>query len=122
MNIHAIMPKDRDLESDNSMARIQSIITVTQGGVLYRDIADIVQWIDFKLCNENSGQGAVSASLSAQQRNHCVGQSSFDRASLAYIEFFTEPITRLEFENKEDLWDLLKQMRLRGGWFAINID
>ena len=39
-----------------------------------------------------------------------------------YIEFFTEPLTRLEFDDHEHLWDILKQMKLLGDWFAVSMD
>jgi hypothetical protein len=106
------------------MARIHSIITVTMGGILYRDIAEIPRWIDFRLCNDLYC-AAYSSTLQirmGQRTTHCVARHSFHRATLAYIEFFTNPITRLEFEDHEQLWDMLKQMNVHGGWFAVSVD
>ena len=105
------------------MARFHSIITVTQGGILYRDIAEIVRWVDFRECLQNY---CVNNHISLEQFNEenirCVGRSSFYSAPLAYIEFFTEPILRLEFDDPEELWNVLKEMQLCGGWFALNLD
>ena len=106
------------------MARIGSIITVTQSGLLYRDIAEITRWIDFRRCHDVyclSYAHTVKIRVGPQGMR-CVGRHSFHLAPLAYIEFFTDPITRLEFDEHEDLWNLLKQMRLYGAWFAVNID
>jgi hypothetical protein len=106
------------------MARIHSIITVTLGGILYRDIAEIPRWIDFRLCNELYCTEYMSKLRLriGQHDTRCVGRHSFHLAPLAYIEFFTDPITRLEFEDHQQLWDVLKQMNLHGGWFAISVD
>lgn len=106
------------------MARIHSIITVTLGGILYRDIAEIPRWIDFPLCNEHYCTDYMPTLhvRNGQRGSHCVGRQSFHLAPLAYIEFFTDPLTRLEFEEHEQLWDLLKLMNRHGGWFAISMD
>jgi hypothetical protein len=106
------------------MARIHSIITITQGGLLYRDIAEIPRWIDFRLCNElYCIDYAHAVRIRHDERDtRCVGRHSFDLAPLPYIEFFTEPLTRIEFEEHQQLLDLLHQMQQRGGWFAVSID
>jgi hypothetical protein len=105
------------------MARFHSIITVTQGGILYRDIAEVVRWIDFRECQENH---LDEKQLSGTQPNEldlrCIARCSFYLAPLAYIEFFTHSILRLEFEDPEQLWDLLKDIQVCGGWFAMNLD
>jgi hypothetical protein len=106
------------------MARISTIITVTQGGLLYRDIADIVRWIDFKQCNRQwfrQREYRPSPYRKAFDAR-CVARRSFGTASLPYIEFFTIPVTRLEFDDPEDLWTLLKEMQRRGGWMAYDND
>jgi hypothetical protein len=106
------------------MARIHSIVTVTLGGILYRDIAEITRWIDFRLCNESYCMNYMPTLRvrMGQRDSRCVGRHSFHLAPLAYIEFFTDPITRLEFEDHEQLWDLLKLMNRHGGWFAVSMD
>ncbi|MGB7338668.1 MAG: hypothetical protein WBC91_07245 [Phototrophicaceae bacterium] len=106
------------------MARFDSIITVTQGGVLYKDIAEIIRWIDFKQCNRNWYRQPEQrpSPYTHQYDRCCVARRSFTNASLPYIEFFTDPILRLEFDNPEYLWDLLKQMKLYGNWVAYDLD
>lgn len=101
------------------MARIHSIITVTIGGILYRDIAEITRWIDFRYCAENSVRYLAPDDVMG---GRCVGRRSEAYAQLPYIEFFTTPITRIEFEYVEDFTELVQQMRLCGGWFAIDLD
>ncbi|GAB5490313.1 MAG: hypothetical protein Phog2KO_05280 [Phototrophicaceae bacterium] len=106
------------------MARIHSIITVTEGGILYKDIAEVTRWVDFKLCNRNWYRQAEQRP-SPYTHNFdkcCVARRSFENAPLAYIEFFTEPISRLEFDDTENLWDLLKQMKIYGNWVAYDLD
>ncbi|MCI0710815.1 MAG: hypothetical protein L0154_11700 [Chloroflexi bacterium] len=106
------------------MARIHSIIAITQGGLLYRDVAEIPRWIDFRQCYDVFC-AEYSTTITVRVGNgdmRCVGRHCFHLAPLAYVEFYTDPLTRLEFENHEQLWDLLKQMRLHGSWFAINVD
>lgn len=105
------------------MARFHSIITVTQGGILYRDIAEIVRWLDFRECQENYiDEQQLSETLSNQLDSRCVGRCSCYLAPLPYIEFFTTPILRLEFEDHKQLLDLLEEIQVCGDWFAINLD
>lgn len=103
------------------MARIHSIVTVTIGGILYRDIAEITRWIDFRYCAENSVR-YLSADDLVIHAGRCVGRRSESVALLPYIEFFTTPITRLEFDHADDFADLLHEMQRCGGWFAIDLD
>jgi hypothetical protein len=102
------------------MARIKGIVTVTQGGILYKDIAEIVRWLDFALCYEQYTLYYNGTESSTER--FCVGRSSFNRAPLPYVEFFTDPITRLEFDNPEDLRDLLKQLHAFNFWYTKDLD
>jgi len=106
------------------MARFHSIITVTEGGLLYKDIGEVTRWVDFRSCNRNwcnqYEKNLVPQALRLDA--YCVARRSFYHASLPYIEFFTEPILRLEFEHDEALWDLLKQMKVYGNWVAFDLD
>lgn len=105
------------------MARFHSIITVTHGGILYRDIAEIARWVDFRECLQNYCEdNQISLEQFEAENIHCVGRCSFYLAPLPYIEFFTEPLLRLEFDDHEQLWNLLEEMQLCGGWFALNLD
>lgn len=106
------------------MARFHSIVTVTQGGILYKDIAEITRWIDFKQCNHNWYRQSEQRP-SPYTHNFdkcCVARRSFQNVALVYIEFFIEPTLRLEFDDPEHLWDLLKQMKLYGGWVSYDLD
>lgn len=106
------------------MARFHSIVTVTQGGILYKDIAEITRWIDFRQCNSNWYRQVEQrpSPYTHQFDKCCVARRSIKNAPLAYIEFFTDPIVRLEFDDAEHLWDLLKQMKLYGDWVAFDLD
>ena len=106
------------------MARFHSIIAVTQGGILYKDIAEITRWIDFRECNRNWYRQPEQqpSPFTHQFDRQCVARRSFYNAPLTYVEFFTEPILRLEFDDPETLWDLLKQMKLRGNWVTYDLD
>lgn len=106
------------------MARFHSIVTVTQGGILYKDIAEITRWIDFKQCNLNWYRQTEQrpSPFTHEFDKSCVARRSFDNAPLVYIEFFTDPILRLEFDNPEQLWDLLKQMKVFADRVAYDLD
>lgn len=67
------------------------IITVTQGGVLYRDRERIVRWIDFARCHQN--WQAYRADAPTDRRY--VGWRN--TGNVLDIEFFTEPRTRFVF-------------------------
>ncbi|MGB1288300.1 MAG: hypothetical protein ACPG7F_17325 [Aggregatilineales bacterium] len=101
------------------MARIEAIITITEGGILYRDIAGVTRWIDFYDCASNRDH---YMSDTGKRIKRCVGWRSYYEAELAYIEFFTVPLLRLEFDSPDSLYDLLKEMYERGGWAAYNLD
>jgi hypothetical protein len=102
------------------MARIDSIVTVTRGGILYKDIAEIVRWIDFAFCYEQYTLRFNGTEANAEQL--CVGRSSFYLAPLPYVEFFTDPITRLEFDKVDELSDLLNQIHAYPFWYTQNLD
>ncbi|MEL6309138.1 MAG: hypothetical protein AAFR81_05055 [Chloroflexota bacterium] len=106
------------------MARFHSIITVTEGGLLYKDIAEVTRWVDFRSCNQNwYYQYEKNIAPQALRLDACcVARRSFRHASLPYIEFFTDPILRLEFDDHEALWELLKQMKVYGNWVAFDLD
>ncbi len=101
------------------MARIQKILTVTQGGILYTDIAEVVRWIDFQECRVNHAAWMPQSQNGTYHR--CIAECSFDDPIMAYIEFFTEPVIRLEFENPQHLRTLLREI-YRYGWKAYDID
>lgn len=102
------------------MARIHSILTVTKGGLLYLNIAEIVSWIDFPECRENHEFFMPHVGSDTLYRR-CIARCSLYNPIMPYIEFFTVPLTRLEFENPDELRDLLQQI-YRFGWRAYDMD
>ncbi len=75
----------------------EDIITITQGGLLYRDEAGAVCWIDFARCNRN---------WTNHRRNlnewdfRCVGSRRADPLS---VEFHTQPPVRFVVEAVEEI-------------------
>ncbi|MCU0511430.1 MAG: hypothetical protein MUE40_02555 [Anaerolineae bacterium] len=102
------------------MARIHGILTITQGGILYNDIAEIVRWIDFRECQENHAFFMPGSAIADQYRR-CIARCSFVNPIMPYIEFFTVPLIRLEFEDPLHLRDLLRDI-YRFGWRAYVVD
>jgi|SRR5688572_28629546 hypothetical protein len=102
------------------MARIHSILTITKGGILYNDIAEIVSWIDFLECQDNHSFFMPDTACDAQYQR-CIARCSFVNPIMPYIEFFTVPLVRLEFEDPLHLRDLLREI-YRYGWKAYDID
>ncbi len=95
------------------MAEGQKIITVTQGGILYRDEKSIVQWIDFKACNANWVKGYKKP---LEEEARIVGWRHY---YLPYVELATEPKIRLEFANIDEAdHQLLVPMYRHGGWYT----
>lgn len=92
------------------------IITVTQGGVLYRDRHGIVRWIDFVRCNKNwlASRPHVTP---ADQR--CVGQRN--TGDVLDVVFATTPPVRFVFISyaQRDA-TLLNPMR-RFGWCTWDV-
>ncbi len=102
------------------MARIHSLLTVTKGGFLYLNIAEIVSWIDFHECQDNHAF-FMPHSIEETAYRRCIARCSLHNPIMPYIEFFTVPLTRLEFENPDDLRDLMRQI-YRFGWRAYDMD
>jgi hypothetical protein len=102
------------------MARIHNILTITQGGILYNDIAEIVSWIDFLECQDNHAFFMPDTACEERYRR-CIARCSFANPIMPFIEFFTVPLLRLEFEDPLHLRDLLREM-YRFGWKAYDID
>jgi hypothetical protein len=103
------------------MARIHSLLTVTKGGLLYLNIAEIVSWVDFHECLENHTFFMPHASHNDAAYRRCIARCSLHNPIMPYIEFFTVPLIRLEFENPDELRDLLRQI-YRFGWRVYDMD
>ena len=95
------------------------LITVTPGGILYRDRADVVRWIDFKACNLSWLR--TRATLSPEDERIVGWRNTGDVAWLD-VEFFTEPHTRFVFRSYADRDSLLlNPMWTHGGWLTRDL-
>jgi hypothetical protein len=93
------------------------IITVTSGGILYRNSDDIISWIDFKNCNEN--WLATLKEPSQTEDDYCVGIHDTEQATWLDVEFYSEPHTRFEFRSYAQRDTLLfHPMQTLGGWIT----
>lgn len=95
----------------------RQIITVTAGGVLYRDSEQVVRWLDFKQCNAN--WLTTLATLPQPGDERCVGVHDTEQAIWLDVEFYTEPRIRFEFRSYAQRDDLLfHPMQTLGGWIT----
>jgi hypothetical protein len=92
-----------------------NIITITKGGLLYRDEQNVTQWIDFKLCREN--WLAMQSSPSKLDRRY-VGCRNTETSATVYVRFFSTPPVIFAFKNaaRRNL-DLIQPMSSMG-WFT----
>lgn len=98
---------------------VNDILTITQGGILYRDQDQIVRWIDFAECNRN---WLASRRDTVDSDEKCVGWRNTGDGSVLDVEFFTEPRTRFEFISyRQRDRCLLNPMRERGGWHTWDL-
>ena len=90
------------------------ILTVTTGGILYRDEADQIGWIDFKVCNRN---WCLSREFVTEEDAWHVGWRNTSDGRVLDVEFFSQPRIRFEFISyvQRD-GELLDPMYHRGGW------
>ncbi len=99
---------------------VHHIITVTAGGILYRDSDDIVQWLDFKACNRNwiKWLQLLQRPLEEADANR-VGRHNTEKAIWLDVEFWDEARTRFEFRSYA-LRDgtLFEPMQNNGGWIT----
>lgn len=91
----------------------KNIISVTPGGVLYRDERGVNKWIDFKECQRNWVKTRANPSEGDQRR---VGLR--DTNATVDVEFFSEPRVRFVFESQAERADLLIAPMRRFGWYT----
>lgn len=93
----------------------ENIITVTRGGVLYRDALGIIQWIDFKECQEK--YLATLENPSRLERRY-IGCRNTDQSATVYVRFFCAPPVIFSFKNaaRRNL-DLIQPLS-RVGWYT----
>ncbi|MEY9092595.1 hypothetical protein [Paenibacillus sp. RC84] len=101
--------------------------------LVYTDENGRINRIDFKQCHENWIQYRIrtenlTEEMAAEIRktDFCIGQRDFT-ASPPFIEFFTKPFTRIEFEISADEKDLQTELSrwkrgiVSAGWTTIDL-
>jgi len=97
---------------------------ITSEGIYFTDATGVDGFLSFKECNENwLAYRKRTESLSDEQisqlrgRDITTGQRDVNHQK-AYIEFFTRPFTRFEFENpaQMDEYRELRDAMHRYGW------
>lgn len=95
----------------------RQIITVTAGGILYRNSEQVVSWIDFRRCHVNWLASRQDTTTAADKR--CVGIHDTAQAVWLDVEFYTEPRIRFEFRSyalRDTL--LFHPMQSLGDWYT----
>jgi hypothetical protein len=104
------------------------IKSITPNGLNYIDEAGIDKFVDFKECNENwiqyrkRSENLNDEKVESIRRNDkCVGQRDIC-ARPHFIEFFTRPFTRFEFEDAaEETFVQLKNDIISAGWSTFDL-
>lgn len=102
------------------------IKSITAEGIKYFDEAGIDNFVDFKECNENwiqyrkRTENLSDEKLEYIRRNDkCVGQRD-SCARPQFIELFTRPFTRFEFET-EQAFVQMKNDIISNGWTTLDL-
>jgi hypothetical protein len=93
----------------------ENIITVTQGGVLYRDVVGVTQWIDFIECRDNYLTAIENAT---RLDRRYVGCRNTEQSATVYVRFFSDTPVIFSFKNaaRRNL-DLIQPLS-RVGWYT----
>lgn len=89
------------------------VISVTAGGVLYRDEDGCIGWIDFSICRDH---WLVNRPHALDWEQRCVGWRSTGRTPLPDVEFVSYPRVRFEFVGFAQRNALLLEPMRRFGW------
>lgn len=93
----------------------ENIITVTRGGLLYRDILGVTQWIEFPQCRDN-----YLAALENPTRldRRYVGCRNTEQSATVYVRLFSDSPVIFSFKNaaRRNL-DLIQPLS-RVGWYT----
>jgi hypothetical protein len=113
-------------------ANPMKIVSIDQRGIKYVDQSNQTRFIDFETCRVNwlhhiTASRAVSPSeVSDIERSRCVGQRN-GVATPAFIEFWTQPVTRFEFCNslfrrdaRKRYWELYHAV-INTGWQLLDM-
>ena len=79
-----------------------AIIHVSEAGIEYVDEYEDTRFIDFDVCSQNAPKYLqYLAEIQHVARRHEV--KGWPDGAVFYIEFFTEPLTKFVFENRDDV-------------------
>jgi hypothetical protein len=93
----------------------ENIITVTQGGLLYRDVLGVTQWIDFIDCRDKY---LATVDNATRLDRRYVGCRNTEQSATIYVRFFSETPVIFSFKNaaRRNL-DLIQPLS-RVGWYT----
>lgn len=93
-----------------------AILTVTRGGVLYRDDQMLVSWLDLRLCRE--AWLATRSTITALDRR-MVGCRSKERTSPVFVRFYGPQSITFTFINESRRQRGLIEALSRVGWYTV---
>ncbi|SDP30588.1 hypothetical protein SAMN04487897_1742 [Paenibacillus sp. yr247] len=105
------------------------IRSISSDGIKYIDENGIEKYVDFIECNENwINYRKRKENLSDERiesvrgKDKCIGQRD-SGTSPRFIEFFTRPFTRFEFEgpNSEHDYAQLRDKIISSGWTTLDL-
>jgi hypothetical protein len=107
---------------------MKTIKTISYNGLSYIDEDGIDKFVDFKECNENwiqyrkRSEKLTDEKVESIRRNDkYVGKRDIC-AQPCFIEFFTRPFTRFEFEDSaEEAFIQLKNEIISAGWTTLDL-
>lgn len=100
------------------MLQDSKIITITQGGILWRDDADIVQWLDFR--ESRAAWIRSRENILAMDRRY-VGYRNIELGQACWVRFFADPQPTFYFPDKYSCRISLLVPIGRFGWFTTTL-
>ncbi|MBO9605454.1 MAG: hypothetical protein J7639_05865 [Paenibacillaceae bacterium] len=107
---------------------MKTIKSITSDGLYYTDETGLDKFIDFYECNENwikyrkRSEGLDDEKIeNIKKVDKCIGQRDIG-ARPRFIEFFTRPFTRFEFESiAEEAFLQVKKDIIYAGWTTFDL-
>ena len=107
---------------------MKKVKTISSIGMYYMDEYGADKFIDFEACNRNwldyrkRKENLIDEMVDyLRQTDNCIGQRDIC-SSPRFIEFFTRPFTRLEFDESEEGWfTKLKNEIETAGWSTFDL-
>lgn len=106
---------------------MKAIINIKTNGLCYIDENGTEKFVDFWECHENwiqyrKRKGRLTDERFEDVKNHdkYIGQRDIC-ARPRFIEFFTRPFTRFEFEDSEEAFIQLKNDITSVGWSTLDL-